>query len=318
MYGCGAIGGLLAARLAGGGHSLTVIARGEHLATMRRDGIVLMCEDERVIADVVACDSPAEAGEQDVVFLCMKSHTVPAIAADIAPLFGDETLVLTACNGIPWWYFYGTEQQNDAPELQSVDAGQALWNAIGPERAIGCVVYPAARIETPGIVRHVFGNRFALGEPDGNESDRIMRLSAAMTESGFEAPVVENIRSEMWTKLVANAAFNPVSLLTGKTLGEMIEDKATRGLLEGVMSEVVAVADAYGVDVAMSPEQLLEATRALGGHKTSMLQDYESGRTLELGPIVEAVAELANLRGVAVPNLNIVLRLVDGKIKPVH
>lgn len=315
VYGCGAIGSLIAVRLAATDADvrISVVARGPHLDAIRANGLQLLPVEggEPELVRVTATDDPAELGEQDIVFLTMKSHAVPAIVDKIAPLLGTHTLVVTAANGIPWWYFHGLP--GDVQEIASVDPGLKLWNAIGPRRAIGCVAYPAAKIESPGVVRHVFGDRLTIGVPDGSSRARVNELAKLLESAGFVAPVQDDIRIDIWTKLIANAAFNPVSVMTGKTLGEMIDDEATCGLLRKIMAEAVAVAAAYGVAPAMSPEELLEATRQLGGHKTSMLQDLEAGRGLELGPIVGAVIELAGMRGVPVPNLTMAYELAAAR-----
>jgi 2-dehydropantoate 2-reductase len=315
VYGCGAIGGLLAARLAATGNDVSVIARGEHLAAIRAHGLTLLPLDDGppLNVEVRATDNPADLAQQDVVFLTMKSHAVPAIADAIAPLLGDNTLVVTATNGIPWWYFYGQENRFGAPELTSVDPDKKLWAAIGPQRAIGCVVYPAAAIAAPGIVRHIFGDRFAIGEPEHGASERIESLGTMLENAGFVAPVQDDIRVDIWTKLIANAAFNPVSVVTGKTLGEMIADEATCGFLRKIMIEVAGLAESLEIAPAMSPDQLLDATRQLGAHKTSMLQDLQAGRSLELEPIVGAVLELADMLGTDAGSLRMVHKLAAAK-----
>jgi len=305
IYGCGSIGGLIAARLANTGVDLSVIARGVQLDAIRKNGLRLL---EPNSADgfsvrLTATDNPAELGAQDAVFLTMKSHAVSAIAEKIQPLLQPETCVVSASNGIPWWYFFGLPDSYGSPEMLNVDPGRKLWEQIGPQRAIGCVVYPAAKIESPGVVRHIFGDRFTLGEPDGSASARVADLAKMLRMGGFDASVSEDIRAEIWTKLLANAAFNPMSVITGKTLGEMIDDSGCRSMLEKIMQEVITIAHALGVSVAMTATQLLDATRQLGQHKTSMLQDFEAGRQLELSPIVGAVLEMAQYLKLDVPNL---------------
>lgn len=314
VYGCGAIGGLLAARLAQTGAAVSVIARGGQLEAIRARGLTLIDDESEHQALVIPAEDPTSIGPQDLVILAMKAHTVTDVAPKIFSLLGPDTAVMTACNGIPWWYFHGLSEVDNAPELKSVDPGRLLWNNIGPERAIGCVVYPAARIEQPGIVRHMFGNAFTLGEPDGSRSARIVRVSALFEAAGFEAPVEQNIRRDIWTKLVANAALNPVSVITGKTLGGMLDDPATRKLLLQIMQEIEAVAQALGIETALDAAQLLEATQQLAAHKTSMLNDYEAGRSLELEPIAGAVQELAGIYGVATPNLTMTCQLVRNKL----
>lgn len=311
IYGCGAIGSLLASRLAASGACVTAVARGEHLATIRDRGLQLIEADGTAAPPVhfAATDRPEELGAQDVVLLTLKSHSLSAIADDIAPLLGPRTNVVTVANGIPWWYFHGLEAVRGTPELASVDPGRRLWNAIGPERAIGCVIYPAATVIRPGVVQHTFGNRFVLGEPDGSQSDRVAALADVLQTAGFAVPIQTDIRAEIWNKLVANAAFNPVSVITGQTLGAMIDTVATHTLLENIMTEATAVAISLGATPLRTPAELLAATRALGAHKTSMLQDLEAGREPELEQVVGAVIELAGLMGVAVPNLATVYRL---------
>jgi len=312
VYGVGAIGGLLASRLAMAGHPVTGIARGAQLDAVRHNGLTLKSDGVSHQVAIECVERPADAGPQDIVFLTLKSHALPAIAADIGSLLGPDTIVVTAMNGLPWWYFFGTGQ-TDAEPLESVDPGGALWRSIGPERAIGAVVFPAARVVEPGVIEHVFGSRFALGEPDGQlqkpESERISALSALLEAAGFSAPVLDDIRTELWTKLVANAAYNPVSILTGGTLGDLLNDPGTCAVLERLMKECTAVANALGIEPTMPPEELLERTRALGAHKTSMLQDLEAGRSVELEPIVGSVHELAERAGVDTPALDFVVAL---------
>jgi 2-dehydropantoate 2-reductase len=317
IYGCGAIGGLIAARLTHGGADVSAVARGPHLEAMLEHGLTLVDPDgdKKINARVAASEQPADFGVQDVVFLTLKAHMLPDIAAAIEPLLGPDTLVVTACNGVPWWYSYGLSRDYGIAELDSVDPGGQLWTMIGPERAIGCAVYPAARLIEPGIVQHVFGDRFSLGEPDGSSGERLNRLAELMRAGGFEITLDEDIRVNLWTKLVANAAYNPVSLVTGKTLGEMIDDEATHGLLVGIMGEVIEVAESLDVLVPLSPEALIDVTRQLGNHKTSMLQDFEADRSLELGPIVAAVIEIGKLRGVPTRSLDMIYGLALAKAR---
>jgi len=308
IYGVGAIGGLLAGRLALSGRPVTGIARGAQLDAIRRNGLTLHADGESYQAVIECVERPADAGPQDIVIITLKSHTLPAIADDIVPLLGPDTIVVTATNGIPWWYFHGLDVAQAEP-LDSIDPGGALWRNIGPDRAIGAVVFPAARVVEPGVIEHVFGLRVSLGEPDGRATERIRVLSAVLEAAGFDAPVREDIRGELWAKLIANAAYNPVSILTGSTLGGMLDDPDTYSVLERLMNECTAVAVALGVGTTMAPAELLERTRALGTHKTSMLQDLEAGRSVELDPIVGSVHELAGRVGVETPTLDFVLAL---------
>lgn len=312
VFGTGAIGGYLAAKLAASNAQLTCIARGKQLEAIRSHGLTLIENDRRQNLRVECTDRPDQVGQQDVVFVTLKSHMVPLAAVDIAELLGPDTAVVTAYNGIPWWYFYG-QRGNESTALDSVDPGRRLWQHIGPERAIGCVVYPAARVIEPGVIEHQFGNRFALGEPDGTDSARLRALSAQLVAAGLEAPVSRSIRTGIWTKLVANASYNPVSVLTCSSLARMIDDIAVNRLLRRMMQEAIGVAAALGITLPVSAAELLEATRPLGEHQTSMLQDLKAGRSLELDPIVGAVQELGRLHAVPTPTLDTILALAKQK-----
>jgi 2-dehydropantoate 2-reductase len=309
IYGVGAIGGYLAAKLAQSGVAITGISRGAQLQALQANGLTLVEQGRRNTVRLRAVERTQDAGEQDVVFLTMKSHALPTVAAEMRPLLKAGTVVVTVGNGFPWWYFHRAGPAGVAPTLPSVDPRGALWRLIGPEHAIGCVVYPAARVVKPGVVEHVYSNRFSIGEPDGSLSERVQRIAEMMRKAGLDVPVRQDIRTELWTKLVANVGYNPVSVLTGATLGQMIGDPAMAALLESVMSEAAAVAAAFGVKVPLQPRQLMELTRPLAAHKTSMLQDLEAGRCIEIDPIVAAVAELARLKGMKTPVIDTVLTL---------
>ncbi|MDH3977190.1 MAG: 2-dehydropantoate 2-reductase [Gammaproteobacteria bacterium] len=314
VYGVGAIGGLLAARLALSGQTITGIARGAQLKAIQANGLTLQADGQRNNVPLSCTPDPVAAGPQDVIFVTLKSHALPANADQLLPLIGPDTVVVSVANGFPWWYFHGTKADHPEP-LDSVDPGGRLWRTIGPERAIGAVVFPAARTLQPGVVEHVFGDRLVIGEPDGRLSKRVQALAAILMAAGFDAPVTDDIRAVIWAKLIANAAYNPVSLLTGGTLGDMLDDHDTLGQIKSIMNECVAVAAALDVTPAMTPEALLEGTRQLGGHKTSMLQDYESGRSLEFAPIAGAVVELGQRYGVLTPTLDQVIERVRSKVR---
>ena len=314
IYGVGAIGGLLAARLALSGYPVTGIARGAQLDAIRRNGLTLCAAGKTHQVAIECVERPADAGPQDIVFITLKSHMLPAIAADIEALLGPDTVVVTSTNGIPWWYFSGLDIENPVP-LDSVDPGGALWRNIGPERAIGAVVFPAARVVEPGVIEHIFGDSLVVGEPDGHSSSRIRALSVVLEQAGFVAPIHDNIRAELWTKLIANVAYNPVSILTGGTIGDLLDDPGTFAVLKRLMDEVAAVAGALGVDATMEPDVVLQRTRPLGAHQTSMLQDLEAGRSVELDPIVGAVHELAGRTGVDTPALDFVVALAGQRAR---
>ena len=310
IYGAGAIGGYLGVELALSGVDVTLIARGPHLEAIRTQGLALLIDGERKVARVRATDRPEDAGPHDYVVLGMKAHSVPPIVDRVVPLLGPDTAVVTAQNGVPWWYFHALPSPWDGRRVDSVDPGGRVWDTVGPERAIGCVVYPSCEIVEPGVVRHLDGKRFMLGEPDGSKSDRAVRLSKALTAAGFKAPVRPKIRDDIWLKLWGNCSFNPVSVLTHATLEEMTSHAPTRDVIRRLMQEAAAVAGALGVEFAVDVETRIDWGGDVGAHKTSMLQDLERGRPMEIDALVAAVAELGRLVGVATPTLDAVLALV--------
>ncbi|WP_374444730.1 2-dehydropantoate 2-reductase [Stella sp.] len=310
IFGAGAIGGYLAAELALAGEDVTVIARGPHLAAIRERGLTLLIGDERKVARVAATSDPAEAGVQDSVVVTLKAHSLPAVADQLTPLFGPETSVVTAMNGVPWWYFERLPGPWEGHRIRAVDPDGRIAAAIRPERVIGCVVYPACEVVEPGVVRHVEGNRFQLGEIDGSRTARVQELSRAMGAAGLKAPVRPRIRDDIWLKLWGNAGFNPISALTHGTLEEIATDPATRPIVRALMVEVQTVAEALGAKLAVDVDTRIQWAQDVGAHKTSMLQDLERGRPMEIDPLVTAVQEMARLVGVATPTLDVVLGLV--------
>ena len=309
IYGAGAIGGLLAVGLVRAGHDVAVVARGETLEAIRSNGFRLQIAGEERRARVEASDDPRAIGPVDSVILALKANAVPKIAANLPPLFGPDTSVVTAMNGVPFWYFHGLEGPHRDHRLASVDPGGGLWETIGPERCIGCVVYPAAAVVAPGVIRHESGDRFVLGEPDGSRSDRVQALSQALIGAGFKAPVRPRIRDEIWVKLWGNLTFNPLSVLTGATLEQITEDSGTRALAAAMMAEAQAIGERIGVRFGVSIDKRIEGARAVGAHKTSMLQDFERGRALELDALVGAVQEIGRLVGIATPMIDAVLAM---------
>lgn len=314
IYGAGAIGGYLGAALSRTDCEVTLIARGPHLEAMRNNGLTLLIGDETRRAEIACTDDPAGIGPQDYVILTLKAHSVAPIINRIAPLLGKDTAVVTAQNGILWWYFYGFPGPLENHHLQAADPGGRIWKAIGPERAIGCVVYPSCEIVAPGIVRHISSNRFMLGEPDGTKSERARRLSGIMTEAGLKAPVRTRIRDDIWLKLWGNATFNPVSALTGATLAQMANDEDVNALIRAMMLECEQVATKLGVKFPVDIEKRIDGARQVGAHKTSMLQDLENGRPLEIDALVAVVSELGQLVDVPTPTLDSVLALLKLKV----
>ncbi len=302
VYGAGAVGALIGARLGEAGHDVTLIARGPHLAVMRDQGLLVRSElfgEKR--HRVSATEDLQEIGAVDYVILGVKAHVIPLIAPGVASLLGPETAVLSLQNGLPWWYFHGA-LGTDEP-LQTVDPGGIIERHIPSERALGSAAYCSCSIAEPGVVEHTQANSFPMGEPDGSHSERLRLLSEAFQAAGFKAPIRNDIRQELWTKLLGNGAFNPLSALTQKTIVEMVSSPLTRDLIRSLMIEIHETAVAAGVQIAFSIDKRIEGAYAIGAHKTSMLQDLEAGRTSEIDQIVGAVIELADRYNVPVPGL---------------
>ena len=314
VVGAGAIGGYLGVKLARSGEDVTFIARNRNLEAINARGFRLIGEggvDEHA-ANVRAVQRSAEAGPQDAVLLTVKAHQVKDLLPDLRGLFGPDTAVVTMINGVPWWYFHKLPGPFESRRLESVDPGGAIAAHIEPERVIGGVVYPAAELVEPGVVKLIEGNRFTLGEPDGVRSPRIEALSAAFMKAGFKAPVSKDIRAEIWVKLWGNLSFNPISALTHATLEEICRFPPTRALAASMMAEAQAVAESLGVKFKITLEQRIAGAAAVGAHKTSMLQDVEAGRALELDALVGAVVELGGIVGVATPSIQAVLAATQG------
>jgi 2-dehydropantoate 2-reductase len=311
IYGAGAIGGYMAAQLAlAEAAEITCIARGPHLAAMRAKGLKLCIGGEEKTVQINCTDDPHEAGPQDYVVVTLKAHSAAAVADQMTPLLGPDTAVVTAQNGVPWWYFYQHGGPYDGARLATVDPGDRQWQFIGPERVIGCVVYPAANIVEPGVIEHEYGNRFTLGEPSGEKTERVQALSSAFAQADLRAPVRPKIRDEIWVKLWGNVSLNPVSALTGGTLAQMIDDPGVCGVIRALMVEAQGVGEALGVRFAVDVEKRIAGAREVGEHKTSMLQDLELGRPMEIDALVSSVQELAKLTGIATPTIDSVLALV--------
>lgn len=302
MLGAGAIGAYVGAALSRGGSEVTLIARGEHLRAMQADGVRVLSPRGDFHVHPAATDDLDALADANVVFVGLKAYTLPELAPQIGPRLGPGTALIAAQNGVPWWYFHSDRGPLQGTVLESVDPGGVISRSIAAERVIGCVVYCSTEIVAPGVVRHVEGTRFAIGEPDGRLSERCRRISEAFVAGGLKCPVESNIREQMWLKLVGNAAFNPVTALTGTTLGELGASPEMVDLLRAMLEECGAVAAALGIELPVSLERRLEAGIAVGDHKTSMLQDLEAGKPLEVDCLTGAVGELASLVGVPVPH----------------
>jgi 2-dehydropantoate 2-reductase len=311
IFGAGAIGGYLAAKLALAGRTeLSIVARGAHLEAIQANGLRLIEDGGESVAPVRAAARAEELGAQDYVILALKAHSVAPALDQIAPLLGDGTAVVTMQNGVPWWYFHGLAGSLEGTRLETVDPGGAIWQRIGPERVIGSVVYPAVEVDAPGLIRHVEGKRFSLGEPSGEKSERVTKLAEEMVKAGLQAPVREDIRSEIWVKLWGNLSFNPISALTGSTLAAIVADEGTRALARAMMLEAQAVGEALGVRFPIAVDRRIKGAGDVGEHKTSMLQDLERGRPMEIDALVCAVQELGKLTDKPTPNIDAVSALV--------
>ena len=310
IFGAGAIGGMMGVKLAQAGADVTFIARGAHLAAMQANGVVMHSGGETITVHPRCVASAAEAGRQDYVIVTLKAHSLPAAAADIASMMDENSALITAVNGVPYWYFHGLEGPFAERRVESVDPGGVIWSTIPPSQAIGCVVYPAAEVTAPGVITHTYGDRFSLGEPDGSRSPRIEAISKLLIASGLKAPVRPKIRDEIWVKLWGNLCFNPLSALTGTTLDVLTGRPDLRAVCRAMMTEAQGVAEALGVKFAISLEKRIDGAAEVGVHKTSMLQDLERGRPMEIDALLGAVVELGGLVGQTMPTCETVLALV--------
>jgi 2-dehydropantoate 2-reductase len=310
IFGAGAIGGLLGVRLAAAGADVTFIARGPHLAAMQANGVTLKSGGETLVVRPRCVADAAEAGVQDYVVVTLKAHSLPSAAPDIAKMMGPETAVVTGINGVPYWYFYGLDGPWRDRRVESVDPGGKLWDILPPSQAIGSVVYPAAEVIAPGVIEHTYGDRFSLGEPDGSRSPRVEALSKALISAGLKAPVRPKIRDEIWVKLWGNLAFNPLSALTLSTLDRLAGQPDLRETARAMMLEAKTVAEALGVRFAIDVEKRIDGAAEVGEHKTSMLQDLERGRPMEIDALLGAVVELGDVVSLPMPICRTVLALL--------
>ncbi len=310
VFGAGAIGGFLAAKLEASGTPVTVIARGAHLEAMRARGLMLVSGGETIATKPRVAADPSEVGPQDYLFITLKAHSIEPALAQLAPLVGPQTTIVSGVNGVPWWYAYRLEGPFRDRIVTSVDPDSRLWRELPPSQALGCIIYPAAEIAEPGVIHHTYGDRFTLGEPDGSRSERAGTLSALMIKAGLKAPVRPRIRDDLWVKLWGNMAFNPLSALTGATLDVVVGDAGTRAAARAMMLEGQAVAEALGVRFSIDVDKRIEGAAEVGQHKTSMLQDLEKGRPLEIEALLGAVVEMAGWVDVPVPISQVILALV--------
>ena len=315
IYGAGAIGGYLGVQLAQAGADVSLVARGAHLAAMKANGLRLLIGDEERVVHPRCTDNPADLGPQDFIIICLKAHSITGVIDAMKPLIGSHTRIITAVNGIPYWYFYKHGGVYENSMLESIDPGGRQWREFGPERAIGCIVYPATEIEAPGVIRHVYGDRFPIGEPSGERSADVERLSALFVKAGLQAPVLDRIRDEIWLKLWGNVCLNPISALTHATLDVICSDPSTRALSKAIMLEAQTIAETFGAKLRVDVERRIEGARKVGAHKTSMLQDLERGRPMEIDPLVTVVQEMGRLTKTPTPSLDAVHALVVQRAK---
>lgn len=311
IFGAGAIGGYLAAKLAQAGANVSIVARGPHLAAIRDKGLTLIEEGAAPLTvPVTASANAADLGPQDYVIVTLKAHSVPAAVPAMQPLIGPHTTIVSGVNGVPWWYFHKIGGPLEGTRLASVDPGNVQWDGFGPDRVLGCVVYPAAEVSSPGVIRLIEGNRFSLGEPDGAKSERALALSQLLQSAGLKAPVRPRLRDEIWVKLWGNLSFNPISALTHATLDVLCTDPGTRDVARRMMLEAQQIAEKLGVVFPIDAERRIDGGAAVGAHRTSMLQDLEAGRPMEIDALIRSVQELGHITRTPTPTIDIVLSLV--------
>jgi 2-dehydropantoate 2-reductase len=299
IAGAGAIGAYIGARMAQAGFDVTLFARGPHLRAMQENGVQVKSSEGDFVARPKIAGSLEEVGPVDVVFLGVKAHGLPQLAPQLKSVIGTDTTVVSTQNGIPWWYFQGFGGDWEGLRLERVDPGGVISSAIEAQRVIGSIVYFSTEILSPGVVQHIEGNRISLGEPDGSRSDRSRKIAEALIASGLRCPVTTRIRHEIWVKVLGNASFNPVSALTRATLVQMVRDPGVCSVIRNIMEEVEAVSHKLGMDLPVSIDQRIAGAEKVGEHKTSMLQDLEAGRPIELEALVGAVVELGERLGLA-------------------
>lgn len=314
VFGAGAIGGLMAAKIAAvDAADVTIIARGPHLAAMQAHGLRLISEGVETVVHPRCVATAEEAGEQDAVIVTLKAHSLAGAARQMQPLLGPETAIVSAVNGIPWWYFHKFGGAFDGRRVESVDAGGEVSALLAPERAIGCIVYPAADVPEPGVIQHTYGDRFTLGEPSGERTPRIEAVAKTLVAAGFKAPVRPKIRDEIWVKLWGNLAFNPISALTCNTLDLLTADPGQRQVARNMMLEAQAIGEALGVRFAIDVDKRIAGAAEVGAHRTSMLQDLERGRPMEIEALLGVIVEFAELTNLPAPVCRTVLALVRAR-----
>lgn len=316
IFGAGAIGGYIGALLTRKGEAqVSLVARGAHLDAMKAQGLTLHMGSERFTVHPEVSDVPEKLGPQDYILLTVKAHALPQIADALKALIGPSTAIVYGQNGIPWWYFYRHGGPHDGRQLESVDPRGVIWSKLGPERAIGAVIWQAAELKRPGVVAHKFGERMPLAEPSGEKSQRVLELSRLLTSAGIKSKVRPNLRPEIWLKLWGNLSFNPLSVLTGDTLAGMANDLGTRNIVKRMMTEAKNVAETLGIAFPVSIDERIDMAAKVGEHRTSMLQDADAGRPTELDALLGSVIELGRITGVVTPTLELIYDLTKARCR---
>jgi len=314
IVGAGATGGYLGCKLINAGFDVSLVARGAHLKAMKNKGLTIIENDKEISCFPKCSESMRDLGKMDYIFITLKAYSIPGLVNEISTMFKENTAVITAYNGIPWWYFYNMEGPFNNYRIKCIDPNNIQWDTITPKRIIGCVVYPATQIIEPGVIKHVEGNRFSLGEPEGMQTERILTISKSLIKAGIKAPIRSNLREEIWTKLIGNLAFNPLSVITGKTLDILASEHEYRTIAYDAMQEANLIINKLGIKLKISIDQRIEGAAKVGAHKTSMLQDYEKGKELELDSLVVSIKEIGNLLSINTPTIDRILYEVEKKI----
>jgi len=314
IVGAGATGGYLGFKLINAGFDVSLVARGTHLKAMKHSGLTVIENDKEISCFPKCSESMSDLGKMDYIFITLKTYSITGLVNEISTMFKENTAVITAYNGIPWWYFFNIEGPFKNYRIKCIDPNNIQWNTITPERIIGCVVYPATEIIEPGVIKHIEGNRFSLGEPEGMQTERILKISKALVKAGIKAPIRSNLREEIWIKLIGNLAFNPLSVITGKTLDILASENEYRAIAYDAMEEASLIINQLGIKLKISIDQRIEGAAKVGAHKTSMLQDYEKGKELELDSLVVSIKEIGNLLSIKTPTIDKILYEVEKKI----
>ena len=314
IVGAGATGGYLGFKLINAGFDVSLVARGTHLKAMKHSGLTVIENDKEISCFPKCSESMSDLGKMDYIFITLKAYSIPGLVNEISTMFKENTAVITAYNGIPWWFFFNIEGPFKNYRIKCIDPNNIQWDTITPERIIGCVVYPATEIIEPGVIKHIEGNRFSLGEPEGMQTERILTISKVLVKAGIKAPIRSNLREEIWIKLIGNLAFNPLSVITGKTLDILASENEYRTIAYDAMEEASLIINQLGIKLKISIDQRIDGAAKVGAHKTSMLQDYQKGKELELDSLVVSIKEIGNLLSIKTPTIDKILYEVEKKI----